>query len=40
MTRLTQPTWNRFVTGIALALAGTALLATACGGTSSSDKTG
>ena len=39
MTRLTQPTWNRFVTGIALVLAGAALLTTACGGTSRSDKT-
>jgi predicted lipoprotein with Yx(FWY)xxD motif len=39
MNRSARPGWNRFVTSITLALAGTALLATACGGTSSSDKT-
>jgi predicted lipoprotein with Yx(FWY)xxD motif len=39
MNRSTHLGLNRFVAGIVLALAGTALLAAACGGTSSSDKT-
>jgi len=39
MTLSTRPRWNRLGTGIALAFAATALLAAACSGTSSSDKT-
>lgn len=39
MHRFTRPGERPFVTGVALALASTALLAAACGGTSSSDKT-
>ena len=39
MTLSTRPRWNRLGAGIALAFTATALLAAACGGTSSSDKT-